>query len=150
MLFAHCFVSQNSAGFYETLAQSKARDAIWRVIGQQIVFTQIDYGGFCESEHLLRQFVTHASPPVDLDAWDGYRANRHRVLDYISKHKINNAIVLSGDSHANWVSDVAFPNDTTQCVDRTIRSDREGAERPAATTHTPARAHTESSLQALL
>jgi hypothetical protein len=53
MIFSYYLVSQNSAGFYETLAQSKARDAIWRVIGQQIVFTQIDYGGFCESKRLV-------------------------------------------------------------------------------------------------
>jgi hypothetical protein len=59
MMFSHYLVSQNSAGFYETLAQSKARDAIWRVIGQQIVFTQIDYGGFCASKHLF-QTIRHS------------------------------------------------------------------------------------------
>ncbi|KAJ4488125.1 PhoD-like phosphatase-domain-containing protein [Lentinula aciculospora] len=42
-----------------------------------------------------------------VDAWDGYRANRERVLDYLYQNNINNTIVLSGDSHANWVSDLA-------------------------------------------
>ena len=41
------------------------------------------------------------------DAWDGYRANRNRVLDHLYNNKISNTIILSGDSHANWVSDLA-------------------------------------------
>ena len=40
------------------------------------------------------------------DAWDGYRANRNRVLDHIADNKISNVLILSGDSHANWVSDL--------------------------------------------
>ncbi|KAL5534899.1 hypothetical protein ACEPAF_2989 [Sanghuangporus sanghuang] len=82
--------------FYDTLSQSKARGAVWRIVGQQIVFTQLN-----------------ASGAFDLDAWDGYRANRLRVLNHISSNQIDNVVILSGDSHANWVSDLAFPNDTT-------------------------------------
>ncbi|KLO12363.1 hypothetical protein SCHPADRAFT_941275 [Schizopora paradoxa] len=82
--------------FYETLTQSKERGAIWRVIGQQIVFTQLNESG-----------------TFDVDAWDGYRMNRMRVLNHLYENKIDNAIILSGDSHANWVSDLAHPNDTT-------------------------------------
>ena len=44
---------------------------------------------------------------VDLDAWDGYRANRARVLNHLYNNSIDNTIILSGDSHANWVSDLA-------------------------------------------
>ncbi|KAK7043606.1 hypothetical protein VNI00_008217 [Paramarasmius palmivorus] len=69
---------------------------------QQIVFTQLnESGGF------------------DLDAWDGYRANRQRVLDHLYNNDIDNTVVLAGDSHANWVSDLILrvflqdPNDTT-------------------------------------
>ncbi|KAJ3906538.1 PhoD-like phosphatase-domain-containing protein [Lentinula edodes] len=78
--------------FFNTLSQSQDRGAAWRVVGQQIVFTQLNESG---------------------DAWDGYRANRERVLGYLYENKINNTIVLSGDSHANWASDLAHPNDST-------------------------------------
>ncbi|OCH85316.1 hypothetical protein OBBRIDRAFT_891256 [Obba rivulosa] len=81
--------------FYSTLSQSKARNAVWRVVGQQIVFTQLD-----------------ESTGFDVDAWDGYRANRNRVLDHLYQNNIDNTIILSGDSHANWASDLAHPNDT--------------------------------------
>ncbi|GJE95207.1 alkaline phosphatase D family protein [Phanerochaete sordida] len=86
---------QQEAWFYSQLSQSKERGAIWRVVGQQIVFTQLDEEG-----------------AFDVDAWDGYRANRNRVLDHIHDNQINNVLILSGDSHANWVSDLAHPNDT--------------------------------------
>ncbi|KAJ3726149.1 PhoD-like phosphatase-domain-containing protein, partial [Lentinula raphanica] len=82
--------------FFNTLSESQNRGAIWRVVGQQIVFTQLNESGV-----------------FDLDAWDGYRANRERVLNYLYENNINNTIVLSGDSHANWVSDLAHPNDST-------------------------------------
>ncbi|KAJ6496607.1 PhoD-like phosphatase-domain-containing protein [Mycena vitilis] len=82
--------------FQDTLTQSQDRGAVWRIVGQQIVFTQLLLSGAF----------------VDLDDWDGYRANRQRVLDHLYKNKISNTIILSGDSHANWVSDLAHPNDT--------------------------------------
>ncbi|KAK0228472.1 PhoD-like phosphatase-domain-containing protein [Armillaria fumosa] len=82
--------------FFQTLSESKARGAIWRIVGQQIVFSQLSNNG-----------------TFDLDAWDGYRANRRRVLDHLYGDKISNTVVLAGDSHANWVSDLAYPNDTT-------------------------------------
>ncbi|KAI0709470.1 PhoD-like phosphatase-domain-containing protein [Earliella scabrosa] len=82
--------------FFDTLTESKTRGAIWRVVGQQIVFTQLNESG-----------------SFDVDAWDGYRANRNRILDHLYNGKISNTLILSGDSHANWVSDLAHPNDTT-------------------------------------
>jgi alkaline phosphatase D len=45
--------------------------------------------------------------PDDLDAWDGYQANRERILDHLQSEKIGNTLILAGDSHANWVSDLA-------------------------------------------
>ncbi|KAF9532238.1 PhoD-like phosphatase-domain-containing protein [Crepidotus variabilis] len=84
-----------------TLSESKSRGAIWRIIGQQVIFSQLEQNG-------ERKFGSHG---VD-DAWDGYRANRARVLDHLYDNKISNTVILAGDSHANWVSDLSHPNDT--------------------------------------
>lgn len=46
--------------------------------------------------------------PLDYDAWDGYQANRNRTLNHLSKNNIGNNIVMSGDSHASWVSDLVW------------------------------------------
>lgn len=81
--------------FLGTLSQSKSRGATWHVVGQQIVFSQLEEDG-----------------SFDLDAWDGYRMNRQRVLDHLYQNKISNTVILAGDSHANWAFDLAHPNDT--------------------------------------
>ena len=33
--------------------------------------------------------------------------NRQRILNHLYNGKIDNTVILSGDSHANWVSDLA-------------------------------------------
>ncbi|KAF8889832.1 PhoD-like phosphatase-domain-containing protein [Infundibulicybe gibba] len=75
---------------FDTLSQSQRRGAVWRVIGQQIVFSQLNKNGSCKK-----------------DSWDGYRQNRERVLNHLHDDKISNTVILAGDSHANWVSDLA-------------------------------------------
>lgn len=49
--------------------------------------------------------------PLDYDAWDGYQANRNRTFQTLYENKIDNNIVISGDSHANWVSDLVWLGD---------------------------------------
>ena len=46
--------------------------------------------------------------PLDYDAWDGYQSNRNRTFKTLYDHNIGNNIVISGDSHANWVSDLVW------------------------------------------
>jgi len=37
-----------------------------------------------------------------------YQANRNRTLNYLTQNNIGNNIVISGDSHASWVSDLVW------------------------------------------
>ncbi|KAI0851464.1 PhoD-like phosphatase-domain-containing protein [Daldinia vernicosa] len=86
--------------FYNQLSKSQDRGATWRIIGNQIVFSHIvesyGYGG---------------------DNWNGYQANRNRTLKHLYDNNITNTIFLAGDSHQNWVSDLAWldekPYDST-------------------------------------
>jgi alkaline phosphatase D len=78
--------------FYRQLTASSQRGAAWRVIGSQVIFAQI-----AESFGL------------NGDNWNGYAANRNRTLQHLYDNKIGNNIFLAGDSHQNWVSDVAWP-----------------------------------------
>ncbi|KAF5017478.1 hypothetical protein F66182_10583 [Fusarium sp. NRRL 66182] len=75
--------------FYRSLSESKDRGAVWRVIGNQIVFSRIT----SEEAH---------KNAGGWDTWQGYVANRNRTLDHLYKNKIDNNIFLSGDSHMNW------------------------------------------------
>ncbi|KZV99770.1 hypothetical protein EXIGLDRAFT_762419 [Exidia glandulosa HHB12029] len=82
--------------FFDRLTKSKQRGAVWRIVGQQVVFSSLLMG-----------------TSFNLDAWDGYKQNRQRILEHIHDNAIDNVVILAGDSHANWVSDLSFPNDTT-------------------------------------
>ncbi|KAG6888551.1 hypothetical protein C0995_007423 [Termitomyces sp. Mi166 len=84
--------------FYDTLSESKKRHAVWRIVGL------LSTDNKSSSVSLSRE---------DPDAWDGYRKNRGRVFDHLSNNGISNTIILAGDSHDNWVSDLARPNDTS-------------------------------------
>jgi phosphodiesterase/alkaline phosphatase D-like protein len=41
--------------------------------------------------------------PYSLDAaWDGYQAERQRIMQYIHDQQIDNVVVYTGDTHAFW------------------------------------------------
>ncbi|KAI0842132.1 PhoD-like phosphatase-domain-containing protein, partial [Hypoxylon sp. FL0890] len=77
--------------FYNQLSKSSERGATWRIIGNQIIFSYIteSYG-------------------LSGDNWNGYIANRNRTLKHLYDNNISNTIFLAGDSHQNWVSDLAW------------------------------------------
>jgi phosphodiesterase/alkaline phosphatase D-like protein len=41
-----------------------------------------------------------------VDGWDGYVAQRNRLLRFIERRKIANPVVLTGDWHANWLAEL--------------------------------------------
>ncbi|GAM91584.1 hypothetical protein ANO11243_096360 [Dothideomycetidae sp. 11243] len=89
--------SRQENWFYHQLGQSANRGATWRVVGSQTVFSRMnDSAGLPNKD------------PFDRDAWDGYIANRNRTFNYLYENKIDNNIFISGDSHASWVSDLAW------------------------------------------
>ncbi|MCJ1323808.1 hypothetical protein MMC10_000469 [Thelotrema lepadinum] len=89
--------SRQENWFYKQLLSSKARNAAWRVIGSQTVFSR------------LNESVAYGNEePFDVDAWDGYTSNRNRTFQTLYNNNITNNIMISGDSHANWVSDLVW------------------------------------------
>lgn len=75
---------------FQGLANSKA---IWNVLAQQVVFTQHDW-------------AVGAETAFNVDAWDGYVAARQRILDFLHKQHPSNPVVITGDTHSSWVSDL--------------------------------------------
>ncbi|KAI1865129.1 hypothetical protein JX265_008176 [Neoarthrinium moseri] len=83
--------SHQERWFYNQLTKSSQRGAKWRIIGQQIIFSRI-----------------RESFGWNRDNWNGYAANRNRTYKHLYDNNIGNNIFLAGDSHQNWVSDVAW------------------------------------------
>jgi alkaline phosphatase D len=73
------------------LATSTAR---WNVIAQQMAMAELN--GLPGSELGFFNF----------DAWDGYPTARRRILDALADGEVSNPVVLSGDFHLSWVSDL--------------------------------------------
>lgn len=86
---------RQEAWFYRTLKQSSKRGTKWRLIGNQAVFSQLIVSDDLEL-------------PFNYDAWDGYVANRNRTFRTLYDNNITNNIMLAGDSHASWVSDLVW------------------------------------------
>jgi alkaline phosphatase D len=75
----------------ETLRASQAAATGWRILGQQILFSQ-----------LTMPSMTVLRP----DLWDGYPAARERVFDMIDGGRITDIAILTGDIHSSWALEV--------------------------------------------
>lgn len=93
-------------------------DATWNVIAQQTMMAQ----------------TTFLVPPgiklLNLDQWDGYGPFRRRLLSFVKDQRIANPVVLAGDIHSAWVSDLKVDFDApdnatvaTEFVSPSISSD---------------------------
>lgn len=80
---------------FRGLSDSQSDGVRWRLVGQQVMMAQLslDFG------------ASIANP----DQWDGYRAARERVFDHLREHRIRDVVVLAGDIHSSWGSDLT-PN----------------------------------------
>jgi alkaline phosphatase D len=73
------------------LEESAARRTAWRVLGQQVMMGVLALPG----------------ARANVDAWDGYRSSRARLLEHIERRAIPDVVVLSGDVHSSWAMDLA-------------------------------------------
>jgi alkaline phosphatase D len=74
------------------LWESKRRGAAWRVLGQQVMMSQLS--------------LTSGRTVLNPDQWDGYAPARQRLFDHLQARDIKNNVVLTGDIHSTWCSDL--------------------------------------------
>ena len=70
----------------------RANNGTWQVLAQQVLFSQFDWRSFPWSR-------TAEPGAGNMDAWDGARAARERVLSLIREKSASNPVVLTGDVH---------------------------------------------------
>jgi alkaline phosphatase D len=87
----------------EQLRAAVRHGAVWRIIGQQLMFAQL----IAEDGLLL-----------NTDQWDGYPRSRQAVLDQLAFEQITDTVILTGDIHTSWAMDVT-PEPMTSGYDRT-------------------------------
>jgi alkaline phosphatase D len=82
---------EQRAWLFDELATTTAR---WNVLAQQTALAPWD-----RDPGPGRSFGAG-------DNWDGYEAERQRLLEWIVEHRTPNPIVITGDSHQNWLRNV--------------------------------------------
>jgi alkaline phosphatase D len=99
--------------------QSRAR---WDVLGQQVFFSQLD-------------LTPGPGRAVNPDAWDGYTANRDRIVAGLVDSPVRNAVILTGDVHSHWAAEVretfddpSSPVVATELVTTSISSGGDGTD----------------------
>nr|WP_221374283.1 alkaline phosphatase D family protein [Actinoplanes polyasparticus] len=72
--------------------------ARWNVVAQQVMMSRIKFPN-----------PTGAPvPPIvaNLDQWDGYAPQRARFLNYLADKRVENPVILAGDIHSTWFSEL--------------------------------------------
>ena len=85
----------------DRLFASKQKNSLWTVLGQQVMFGQLNLLELPQVK-LLDQSVLGNIAAVNMDQWDGYVAERNRVFNLIKDIGIENLVVLTGDIHTSW------------------------------------------------
>lgn len=90
---------------FENLNDSKTQNIRWRVLGQQIMLGQLQ---LAELPNLGAQGAAALSSVLafNMDQWDGYAAERLRLLNHVEDNDINNLLVLTGDIHTSWANEI--------------------------------------------
>lgn len=101
--------------------------AAWQIIGQQVLMARFEYpmpvamgDVSCAAYASLKECARHdparltahdktvlSAPtlPCYLDSWDGYASDREKLFAILHRHD-SNVVVLAGDSHNAWASDL--------------------------------------------
>ena len=86
----------------DSLSQSSSQ---WRFIGQQVMFGQLNIAelpSLSEDQAQLRGNLS----AINMDQWDGYAADRLKILNHIDDNNIDNVVVLTGDIHTSWATEI--------------------------------------------
>lgn len=66
----------------------------WKIIGQQVMMAPLKVAGI----------------GVNDDQWDGYPAERTKIISHVMTNDIKNIVVLTGDIHCSWANDIPTAN----------------------------------------
>ncbi len=109
-------------------------DAQWKLVGNPVVIVPVvvpplpqDVAG------PVAEFLglPAGGVPINTDQWDGYTADRRRIVDALHDDEVRDTVFLTGDIHSSWASDLpldvgtypASPSVATEFVATSVTSD---------------------------
>ena len=73
----------------------KESEQTWKVLGNQVIFSDVNIAPIYGAEF-----------PKNMDAWDGYPAEKRKIIDAIKENNIKDIVFVSGDTHCSWAFEV--------------------------------------------
>ncbi|MGP3705602.1 alkaline phosphatase D family protein [Gordonia paraffinivorans] len=81
----------------------------WKIVGNPVMITPVlippldpkSTGAVTELLGVPREGI-----PYNPDQWDGYAADRRRLLDAIRASDVDNVVFVTGDIHSSWACDI--------------------------------------------
>lgn len=114
-----------SEQFNYLAGQWRTSDAKWNLVGNSVMFTPVlippmDPQATAAVTELLG--LPEEGMPYNFDQWDGYAAERRRVIDMMSQEGLDNVVMLTGDIHSSWACNVpksvgAYPGGGVACME---------------------------------
>jgi alkaline phosphatase D len=88
----------------------------WRIVGNPVMIAPVNFGALPDDLVDPVNDVTGLLPedgaPYNLDQWDGYTADRHRVFDHIRDRGIRDVLFVTGDIHSGWACELPYDAST--------------------------------------
>lgn len=94
-----------SEQFNYLLGQWRSSSAKWRVVGNSVMFTPVLVPPLDpEATRAVTELLSLPQDglPYNLDQWDGYAAERRKLIDIMGKEGYDNVVFLTGDIHSSW------------------------------------------------
>jgi alkaline phosphatase D len=76
--------------------QLKKSTAGWKILGNQVMYADVYMGS------------VYPNRPRNLDSWDGFPAEKKQLRDFIVGNKVNDIVILTGDTHSSWAIEAAI------------------------------------------
>lgn len=85
--------------------QLKNSTATWKILGNQVMFAEFNVGWAAQS---VDGWTPEQLESIFLDIWDGYPAERQKVLEFLDTQNIDNVLVITGDVHSSFAYDLPY------------------------------------------
>ncbi|WP_130178985.1 alkaline phosphatase [Cryobacterium sp. SO1] len=83
----------------------------WKLVGNPVMIAPVRFPSTLSATQIggvqtLLGTTTVDGVPYNVDQWDGYTADRSRVVGHLRDHAIMDAVFLTGDIHSGWACDL--------------------------------------------
>lgn len=86
-------------------------EAQWKLVGNPVMITPIRFPSTVNTSQIgalqeLLGATTVDGVPYNVDQWDGYTADRSRVLGHLRDRGVKDTVFLTGDIHSAWACEL--------------------------------------------